>query len=76
MACVSSAEAASITLLSSTDDPLIETFRNLPTTDALLKLSRYESTIRRNWFRAHAELRALVGRQPDSISAWKQREGM
>ena len=46
-------------LLSSTDDPLIETFRNLPTTDALLKLSRYENTIRRNWFRAHAELRTL-----------------
>ena len=46
-------------LLSSADDPLIETFRNVSTTDALLKLSRYESTIRRNWFRAHAELRTL-----------------
>jgi hypothetical protein len=46
-------------LLTATEDPLLESFRDVSTADALLRLSRYENAIRRNWFRAYAELRAL-----------------
>ena len=46
-------------ILSGTEDPLTEAFASAPVADALLKLSRYEGAIQRNWYRAHAQLRAL-----------------
>jgi hypothetical protein len=46
-------------VLSGTGDPLTEAFASAPVADALLKLSRYEGAIQRNWYRAHSQLRAL-----------------
>ena len=46
-------------ILSGTEDPLTQAFASAPVADALLKLSRYEGAIQRNWYRAHAQLRSL-----------------
>jgi hypothetical protein len=47
-------------LLDGGGSPLAEVFRaDASESEAILKLSRYENAVRRNWYRALAELRAL-----------------
>jgi hypothetical protein len=67
---VSAIEAGLLSGDADTDFCLVKVFQaGMPSDHALLKLARYENTIRRNWFRAHAELRALRRENTRAVSA-------